>query len=73
MVEKLAFGQLFLPVLLFPLSVSFHHCSILAALPEGRTGEDWEPSKKGMLFLEIGERWLERTFTWCSTSYFANA
>ena len=40
-----------LPVLLFPLSVSFHQCSTLIfiytlVLPEGQTGETWEPPKK---------------------------
>jgi len=38
MVDKLTFGQLFLPVLLFPLSVSFHHCSILAAITRRTNG-----------------------------------
>jgi hypothetical protein len=43
------------PVLQFPLSVPFHQCCILIfihmlLLPEGRTGEAWEPSIKQRSF-----------------------
>ena len=41
-VDEVALGQIFLPVLRFPLSVSFHRCSVLIfmlLLPEGQTGE----------------------------------
>jgi hypothetical protein len=44
----------------FPLSVSFHQCSIpifiYMFLPEGQTGEAWAPSKSSVV-PEIGERW----------------
>jgi hypothetical protein len=41
---------LVLPVLLFPLSVSFHQCSILILLvSEGEAGEAWEPSESRTL------------------------
>jgi hypothetical protein len=38
-----------------PLSLSFHKCSILVflytlLLPEGQTGEAWEPAKKQSCF-----------------------
>jgi hypothetical protein len=54
-VYKVAPGQVFLSVLLFPLSVSFHQCSILIfiymlLLLEGQTGEAWKPSKKRCSF-----------------------
>jgi hypothetical protein len=56
-VDKGAVGQVFLPVLLFPLSVSFHQRSTLIfnymlLLPEGQTDAAWEPSNKTMLFRE---------------------
>ena len=43
--------NVFLPILQFPLSVSFHHHSLLIficilLLPEGQKFEAWEPSKK---------------------------
>jgi hypothetical protein len=43
----------------FPLSVSFHHCSILIfiyilLLPEGQMGEAWEPSKDRCFFCNRG-------------------
>ena len=58
-VDKVALGQGFLPVLLFPQSVSFYQCSTLIfnyvlLLPEEQTGEAWEPSNKTMLFRETG-------------------
>ena len=50
--------------LLFSLSVSFHQRSTLIFiymlfLPEGQTGETWEPSKRTAL-TEIAERWVEK-------------
>ena len=50
-VEKVAKNQAFLPVFRFPLSTIFHQRSILMFiymlhLPQGNTGEVWEPSKK---------------------------
>jgi hypothetical protein len=50
-VVKVALGQVFVPVLRFSRSVSFHQCSILICiytllLAEGQTGEAWEPSRK---------------------------
>jgi len=54
-VYKVALEPVFLPVLLFPLSVSFHQCSTLIfiymlLLLEGQTGEAWKPSKKRCSF-----------------------
>jgi hypothetical protein len=53
--DNVAQGQVFLGVHLFPMSVSFHQCSILNfiytfLLPEGQMGEAWEPSKKQYTF-----------------------
>ena len=50
-VDTVALWQVFLQVPLFPLWVSFHHCSILKficmlLLREGQVGEDWEPPQK---------------------------
>jgi hypothetical protein len=58
--------NVFLPVLQFPLSVSFHHCSILIFIyrllqPEGQTGAAWEHSERKSLS-GIGERWIEDYF-----------
>ena len=50
MVEKLAFGQIFLPVLPFPCRYHSTIAAYLLLLPEGRTGEDWERSKKNAVF-----------------------
>jgi hypothetical protein len=66
-VHKVVMGQVSLPILLFPLSVSFHQCSTLVfiymlLLPEGRTGEAWEPSKSNVV-TEIGEYWSENYFS----------
>jgi hypothetical protein len=50
-VEKMALGGTFFSEYFgFRLSVSFHQCSILIfiymlPLPEGQTGETWEPYK----------------------------
>jgi hypothetical protein len=44
-VENVAVGQVFLPVLLFPLSVRLHQCPELL-LSEGQAGEGWEFSKQ---------------------------
>ena len=51
MVDEVPVGQVFLPVLQFPLSVSFHQCFTLIFIymllfPEGQTSETWERSKK---------------------------
>ena len=50
-VVKVALGQIFVPVLRFSRSVSFHQCYILICiytllLAERQTGEAWEPSRK---------------------------
>ena len=50
-VVKVALGQVFVPVLRFSRSVSFHQCYILICiytllLAERQTGEAWEPSRK---------------------------
>lgn len=48
LVDKVALGQCFSPsTSVFPLSVSFHRCSMIIfirmfLLPEGQTGEAWE-------------------------------
>ena len=49
----------FLPVLQFPLSVPFHHCSTLISicmllLPYGQKGEAWEPPQKLCFFENRG-------------------
>jgi len=48
----------------FPPSISFHQRSIptfiyTMLLPEGQTGEAWEPSKMHH-FSEIGDHWTEQ-------------
>jgi hypothetical protein len=62
MADKVAPRQGFLTIVRFCLSVSFHQFSIftflyMLPLPEGQTGEAWEPSKK-QAFSGIGERWV---------------
>jgi len=59
--EKLAMGQVFLHILLFSLSRSFHHCSILflififTRILSGRQMDDaWEPSKLQRCFVNWG-------------------
>jgi hypothetical protein len=49
-VGKVALGQVFLQVYGFPLSVSFHHCSIhiFILISQGEAGESWEPSNKAI-------------------------
>jgi hypothetical protein len=55
-VEKKWHGDRFLfEYVGFSPFISIHHCSILILahtllLPEGQTGETWEPSKKAVLF-----------------------
>jgi hypothetical protein len=51
----------------FPLSLSFHLCSVLIfsytlLLPEGQAGEIWAPSKKTKRFSEIGENCILKYF-----------
>jgi len=54
--DTVALRQFFLPVVRFPLSVSFHLCSApytflqLHFVLRGQTGEAWEPSKKNCSF-----------------------
>jgi len=58
---KLGLGQVFSSKYFgFPMSVSFHQCSLLVfiytlLLSEGQTGEAWEPSKK-LNSSEIGKQ-----------------
>jgi len=47
--------NVFLPVLQFSLSVSFHQCSMLVFIVPGHTGYAWEHSKKHYAASEIGE------------------
>ena len=59
-VDKVALGQNFLPVLLLPLSVSLHQRSIfifidMLLLPGGQTGKGWEPCIKHCSFGNRGE------------------
>jgi len=59
MLCNVALGQIFLPVLQSPLSVSFHQCCTLIfiymlLLLEGHIGEVWEPSKK---LCSYGSHW----------------
>ena len=59
--------NVFLPVLQFPLSVSFHQCSILIFiymlhLPEGQKGEVCKPSKNQWNFGNR-VRWTGKTFS----------
>jgi hypothetical protein len=42
--------------------VLYTHLHLMLLLPEGRTGEGWEPSKKGKFFLQIGWHWKEKYF-----------
>jgi len=49
------------------LSVSFHHGTTLISiytllLPDGQTGEAWEPPKKSDVLSDFGGRWTERNF-----------
>ena len=65
-VGKVALGQVFLLYLGFPLSVLFHHFSVLLYIyvflsPEERTGKPWEPSK-GSALSAIGDHWIENYF-----------
>jgi len=62
-IDKVSMGQVFVQVLRFSLSVSFHFCSILIfiytlLLQEGQRGEAWEPYKSNVLSA-IGENWVE--------------
>jgi hypothetical protein len=55
MLDKVAMGPVLLPVLRFPLSVSFHRCCILIRiyillLLEGQTGGAWEPLERQCCF-----------------------
>jgi hypothetical protein len=66
LVYKVVLGQVFLPVLGFFLSVSFHqllhthlYLGYMLLLPAGQTGETWEPSKSTAVS-EIGEHCLKK-------------
>jgi hypothetical protein len=68
-----ALGQVSLPVLYFFLSVSFQqsptHVFIYTLfLPEGQTGEAWEPSKNNAVS-EIWEDWIENYFQFFKLSF----
>ena len=57
--ERVELGEVFLPVFLFPLSVSFHQRPTLIfiymlPLPEEHIGGVWEPSKKQCFFVIRG-------------------
>jgi len=57
--DSVLIGQGIFPELLFPLSVSFHHCSTLIfiymlLLAEGQTDAAWEPLKSNALS-ELGK------------------
>jgi hypothetical protein len=59
-VAKVALGQIFLRIIRYFLSISFHVCSILIIiyiflLPERKTGEPWETSKKQRYFGKRGK------------------
>ena len=64
LVRRVTIEQSFLHDFCFPLSVSFHQCSILILviymllLAEGQAGEAWEASSKSMLFPVSGSTWL---------------
>jgi hypothetical protein len=52
--EKVALGQIFLQVIRFSLSISFHQCSrliiiMMTFLPEVQMGEIWKPPNITML------------------------
>ena len=63
-VEKVALGQGFLRTLRFSLisiipRMLHIHLHLHVALPEGQTGEAWEPLKSNALS-EIREQWIEK-------------
>ena len=53
-VDKVALGQVSVPALRFPLTLSFHQCSVFAFILilflSGQMGGSWEPSNKALLF-----------------------
>jgi len=59
-VDKGTQGQVFLPVLQFPLSVSFHQRSMLVFIVPGHTGFTWEYSKMQYAVSEIGEDCIQK-------------
>ena len=66
-VDRVSLGQVALPVLQFPLSVSFHQCSIIFCilmllLPRAEAGEAWEP------VWDVKELWRESKLTCCAGS-----
>jgi hypothetical protein len=59
-VDKMELRIIFLRLFRFPLPISFQQCSTLIfmyllLLPERKTGETWEPSKKQFYFGNRGE------------------
>jgi hypothetical protein len=69
MVVEVALGQVFILELHF-LSVSSHQFATLIfiymlLLPEGQTGEAWEPSEESGDLSEFGERWIEKHLSMC--------
>jgi hypothetical protein len=68
---KWHWGRVFSEYFAFPLSVSFHKCSIfifiyMSLFPDGQTGEAWEPSKKTMLFRKSRSNGWRSTWTFSS-------
>ena len=66
-VGRMVIRQGFLPVLLFPLSASFHQCFMLISiymflLPKGQTDEVWELSKKAILLRKSEDIQQKSTF-----------
>jgi hypothetical protein len=62
------------PYIDFPLAISFHLCSNLICtymllLPDGETGEAWEPSKTQSSFVFWGSIGWENNFTWSFYSF----
>jgi hypothetical protein len=65
----LALEQIFLRVIHFALSVSFHKNSIFVfiytvLLSEGQTGDAWGKFQKGIFLLKSGRNGHENTFTY---------
>ena len=71
MVDKVARGQVFLPVLRFSCAgiippMLHTHVHLLLLLP-GQTGEAWETAKSNVLPV-IGTHWIDEYFTFVKAS-----